>query len=75
MITPFCELPYEVVEVWAAKLLPDVSDFDNYLEEHGSIFIGHTLGEGENRSEIYIFKSDEKYELVYHPNYPGFDIS
>jgi phage antirepressor YoqD-like protein len=75
MITPFCELPYEVVEVWAAKLLPDVSDFDKYLEEHGSISIGQTTGRGEGRTQISIWKLEEKYMLMYQPYYPGFDIT
>lgn len=65
MIELICELPHEVVEAWLAKLLPEVSNCDNYFQEHGSINIGQTRNTKWESHELHIRKNDEKYELIY----------
>jgi hypothetical protein len=63
MMVPICELPHEVVEAWLAKLLPEVSDCDNYFQEHSSINVGQTHCLGRETSDLGIWKRDGKYEL------------
>lgn len=65
MIVSICELPHEVVEAWLAKLLPEVSDCDNYFQEHEGISIGQIYNTGIESSELFIWKYDEKYKLSY----------
>ena len=65
IIEPVCELPHAVVEAWLAKLLPEVSDCDNYFQEHGSIYIGQTYDTARESCELHIWKNGEKYELIY----------